>query len=113
MPLEPVDPNYAGEVAERWRYCDGGGEIGMISSVTQTFCGSCTRARLSQEGMLYTCLFATHGNDFRAMLRSGKNDQEIAAYLNSIWSVRSDRYSELRSKATAGRPRIEMSYIGG
>jgi cyclic pyranopterin phosphate synthase len=113
MPIEPADPNYEGEVAERWRYKDGGGEIGVISSVTQAFCSTCTRARLSPEGVLYTCLFATQGNDFRALLRSGKTDDDIAAYLRAIWSVRDDRYSELRSEATAPLPKIEMSYIGG
>jgi cyclic pyranopterin phosphate synthase len=113
MPLEPADPNYTGEVAERWRYVDGGGEIGVISSVTQAFCSTCTRARLSPEGKLYTCLFATHGDDFRALLRSGKSDEEVAAFLRYIWSLRSDRYSELRSEATVPLPKIEMSYIGG
>jgi cyclic pyranopterin phosphate synthase len=113
MPLEPADPNYTGEVAGRWRYVDGGGEIGVISSVTQAFCSTCTRARLSPEGMLYTCLFATHGDDFRALLRSGKSDAEISAFLRHIWSQRADRYSELRSEATAPLPKIEMSYIGG
>jgi cyclic pyranopterin phosphate synthase len=113
MPLEPVDANYSGEVAERWRYRDGGGEIGLISSVTQAFCGTCTRARLSPEGSLYTCLFATRGNDFRALLRSGRSDEEIGAALRAVWNVRDDRYSELRSQASAPLPRIEMSYIGG
>jgi cyclic pyranopterin phosphate synthase len=118
MPLAPVDPNYEGEVAERWRYVEAenggvGGEIGVISSVTQAFCGTCTRARLSPEGMLYTCLFATHGDDFRAMLRSGRSDGEIAACLGIVWGGRADRYSELRSEASAPLPKIEMSYIGG
>jgi cyclic pyranopterin phosphate synthase len=113
MPLEPVEANYTGEVAERWRYVDGGGEIGVISSVTQAFCSTCTRARLSPEGSLYTCLFASRGDDFRALLRSGKSDEEIAGFLRALWSVRDDRYSELRSEATAPLPKIEMSYIGG
>ena len=117
MPLEPADPNYTGEVAERWRYRDGGGEIGVISSVTQAFCSTCTRARLSPEGVLYTCLFASQGNDFRELLRSGRSeaavDQDIAACLRAIWHGRDDRYSELRTEATAPLPRIEMSYIGG
>jgi GTP 3',8-cyclase len=113
LPLEPADRSYTGEVAERWRYRDGGGEIGLISSVTRAFCSTCTRARLSPEGMLYTCLFASQGNDLRALLRSGKADEEIGACLRAIWSVRSDRYSELRTQATGPRPKIEMSYIGG
>jgi cyclic pyranopterin phosphate synthase len=113
MPIEPVDPNYPGEVAERWRYTDGSGEIGVISSVTQAFCSTCTRARLSPEGSLYTCLFASRGSDLRVLLRSGKTDEEIAAYLRAVWSAREDRYSELRSQATTPLPKIEMSYIGG
>jgi cyclic pyranopterin phosphate synthase len=113
LPLEPADPNYSGEVAERWRYKDGGGEIGVISSVTQAFCSTCTRARLSPEGKLYTCLFASRGDDFRAPLRSGKGDEEIGALLRYLWSQRADRYSELRSQATPDLPKIEMSYIGG
>jgi GTP 3',8-cyclase len=113
FPLEPIEPHYTGEVAERWRYRDGSGEIGVISSVTRAFCSTCTRARLSPEGRLYTCLFATHGEDFRALLRSGKSDEEITAFLRGLWSVRDDRYSELRTEATAAMPKIEMSYIGG
>ncbi|MCC6474705.1 MAG: GTP 3',8-cyclase MoaA [Burkholderiales bacterium] len=113
MPLEPVDANYPGEVAERWRYRDGGGEIGVISSVTQAFCRSCTRARISPEGKLYTCLFANHGTDFRALLRSGSSDEEISALLRQVWSARDDRYSELRTQATANLPKVEMSFIGG
>ena len=113
FPIEPAAANYPGEVAERWRYTDGAGEIGLISSVTQPFCGGCTRARLSTEGKLYTCLFATAGNDLRALLRGGYDDAQIAAAIGSIWKVRDDRYSELRSAETAGRDRIEMSYIGG
>ncbi len=113
FPIEPVDPNYEGEVAERWHYLDGQGEIGLISSVTQPFCGGCTRARLSTEGKLFTCLFATSGQDLRALLRGGFDDAQIGAAIGAIWSVRDDRYSELRSAATAGLRKIEMSYIGG
>jgi cyclic pyranopterin phosphate synthase len=113
MPLEALDPNYHGEVAERWRYADGGGEIGVIASVTQAFCSSCTRLRLSTEGKLYTCLFATRGHDLRALLRSNAGDDAIAAALAEIWSNRSDRYSEIRGEATAKLEKIEMSYIGG
>ena len=113
MPLEPVDPNYAGEVAERWRYRDGSGEIGLISSVTQAFCATCTRARLSTEGMLYTCLFATAGYDLRGQLRGGASDQEISDTVAGIWHIRADRYSELRTAETAKLRKIEMSYIGG
>jgi GTP 3',8-cyclase len=112
-PLEAVDPNYEGEVASRYRYRDGGGEIGLIASVTQPFCGSCTRARLSAEGQLYTCLFAAHGHDLRQLLRDGASDEELSRRLGSIWSARTDRYSERRSAATATRPKVEMSYIGG
>jgi len=113
FPLEPVEANYEGEVAERWRYLDGAGEIGVISSVTQPFCRSCTRARLSTEGRLYTCLFATDGHDLRALLRSGHSDAQIAAAIGHLWSQRGDRYSEVRSSHTAGLRKIEMSYIGG
>jgi cyclic pyranopterin phosphate synthase len=113
MPLEPVEPNYAGEVANRWRYRDGGGEIGVIASVTQAFCHSCTRARLSAEGTLYTCLFAAHGHDLRALLRSGATDAELSEAVVDLWRVRADRYSEIRSAAAAGGPKVEMSYIGG
>jgi GTP 3',8-cyclase len=113
LPLEPVDPDYRGEVANRWRYRDGGGEIGVIASVTQAFCRDCTRARVSAEGMLYTCLFATHGHDLRALLRSGASDADITDALGEVWRARSDRYSEIRSSATAAHPKIEMSYIGG
>ena len=111
--LEPVGANYEGEVAERWRYADGAGEIGVISSVTQPFCGSCTRARLSTEGRLYTCLFASQGHDLRALLRGGFDDDQIAAAIGELWRGRSDRYSEIRSSRTAGLRKIEMSYIGG
>lgn len=111
--LEAVDPNYNGEVAERWRYADGGGEIGVISSVTQAFCSTCTRARLSVEGKLYTCLFAHSGHDLRALLRLGHTDEDIAAALGLVWQRRDDRYSEIRTAATARDKKIEMSYIGG
>ena len=113
MPLEPVDPNYRGEVAERWRYRDGSGEIGVIASVTQAFCRDCTRARLSTEGKLYTCLFATHGHDLRALLRAGVSDAELRDAVEAIWTRRGDRYSEIRSSQTARLEKIEMSYIGG
>ena len=113
LPLEAIDPNYAGEVAERWRYVDGGGEIGVISSVTQAFCRDCTRARLATDGKLYTCLFATTGYDLRAMLRDGHTDAEIGSYVAAIWLQRADRYSEIRSENTVALPKIEMSYIGG
>jgi len=111
--LEPADPNYRGEVARRYRYVDGAGEIGIIASVTQPFCRDCTRARLSSEGLVYTCLFATAGNDVRALLRSGKTDDEIASFLRGVWHVRADRYSELRTADTARLPKVEMSHIGG
>jgi cyclic pyranopterin phosphate synthase len=113
MPLVGADGNYGGEVAQRWKYVDGGGEVGVISSVTQPFCGGCTRARLSAEGKLYTCLFASSGHDMRKMLRDGASDDVLAETLSSIWRARSDNYSELRSSATVSLPRIEMSYIGG
>jgi cyclic pyranopterin phosphate synthase len=113
MPIEPVDPSYRGEVAERWRYRDGSGEVGFISSVTQAFCRDCTRARLSAEGQLYTCLFASHGTDFRGLLRGGASDEEISQLIEAVWSARTDRYSELRTAATAKLRKVEMSYIGG
>jgi GTP 3',8-cyclase len=113
LPIEPIDPNYTGEVAERWRYADGTGELGVISSVTQAFCRDCTRARLSTEGKLYTCLFATRGFDLRALLRGGSDDQRISDTVAAIWLQRGDRYSEIRSEHTAKLPKIEMSYIGG
>lgn len=112
-PLEPVDAGYLGEVARRWRYRDGGGEIGVITSVTQPFCGDCTRARLSADGQLYTCLFATGGHDIRALLRSGMTDDALADALRTIWTGRSDRYSELRTLETVDLPKVEMSFIGG
>ena len=111
--LEPVAPNYPGEVVERWRYRDGSGEIGVIASVTRPFCGGCTRARLSADGKLFTCLFATRGHDLRALLRDGASDAEISAAIGAIWRVRSDRYSDLRTAETAALPKVEMSYIGG
>jgi cyclic pyranopterin phosphate synthase len=121
LPLEPAEPNYRGEVAARWRYKDGGGEIGMITSVTQPFCGTCTRARLSSEGRLYTCLFATDGHDLRELLRSGRSDEEIREAVVGIWTRRGDRYSAIRSSLTpgagperdAGAAKVEMSHIGG
>jgi GTP 3',8-cyclase len=113
LPLELLEPNYPGEVARRYRYADGGGEIGVIASVTQPFCGACTRARLSAEGRLYTCLFATNGHDLRALLRGGATDAELGEAISSVWRARGDRYSELRSAETANLPRVEMSYIGG
>jgi cyclic pyranopterin phosphate synthase len=111
--LEAVEPGYRGEVARRWRYRDGSGEIGVISSVTQPFCGDCTRARLSAEGRLFTCLFAVRGHDLRAVLRSGATDEELKSAIGDLWSRRADRYSELRSAATTDLPKVEMSYIGG
>lgn len=113
MPLEPADPNYRGEVAERWRYKDGQGEIGVIASVTQAFCRDCNRARLSAEGQLYTCLFAAKGHDFRDMLRNGATDEEILHKIETVWGKRTDRYSEIRSDNTIPLPKVEMSHIGG
>lgn len=117
MPLEEIEPNYTGETAERWRYKDGGGEIGLISSVTRAFCHDCSRARLSTEGKLYTCLFATSGHDLRALLRTGRSDDEISTAVAHLWRARTDRYSELRTANTEGlqQPvkKVEMSYIGG
>jgi cyclic pyranopterin phosphate synthase len=113
FPLEPVEASYPGEVAQRYRYRDGAGEIGVITSVTQPFCGDCTRARISAEGKLYTCLFAVRGTDLRAVLRAGATDDELRETVAGIWSRRSDRYSEIRTGRTSELPRIEMSYIGG
>ena len=113
FPLEPVEAAYRGEVAQRWRYRDGAGEIGVITSVTQPFCGDCTRARISAEGKLYTCLFAIRGTDLRALLRSGASDDELRDAIAGVWTKRADRYSEIRTERTAELPRIEMSYIGG
>ena len=106
-------PNYRGEVAQRWRYVDGSGEIGVIASVTQPFCGDCTRARISAEGRLYTCLFGLRGHDLRATIRAGASDEQLQDALSAIWGKRTDRYSERRSEATIGLPKVEMSYIGG
>ena len=113
MPVEPLDPNYRGEVAERWRYKDGSGEIGVIASVTQAFCSTCNRARLSAEGSLYTCLFAVKGHDFRDMIRNGATDEELSNEVARVWGKRGDRYSELRSENTVSLPKVEMSHIGG
>jgi cyclic pyranopterin phosphate synthase len=113
LPLEPVDPAYRGEVAQRYRYRDGDGEIGVIASVTHPFCGDCTRARLSADGQLYTCLFAVRGHDLRGLVRAGASDEELAAAIAGIWTVRQDRYSELRTAETADLPKVEMSFIGG
>jgi cyclic pyranopterin phosphate synthase len=117
LPLVQLDPSAPGETAERWGYADGGGEIGVISSVTQAFCGDCNRARLSTEGQLYLCLFATHGHDLRSLLRGGASDEDIASAIGHIWQGRSDRYSQLRGSLApdtgTGKRRVEMSYIGG
>lgn len=113
FPLEAIDPNYPGEVAERWRYKDGAGEIGVISSVTQAFCDSCTRIRLSTEGKLYTCLFTSSGHDLRSLLRDGADDATLAAAITDWWQARTDRYSQIRMAATPTLKKIEMSYIGG
>jgi cyclic pyranopterin phosphate synthase len=113
FPLEPVEPAYRGEVAQRYRYRDGAGEIGVIASVTQPFCGDCTRARLSADGKLYTCLFAIRGHDLRAILRSGASDEELDGAIRAVWERRTDRYSELRTEETASLRKVEMSYIGG
>ena len=112
-PVEPVAAGRSGAVAQRWRYLDGRGELGLVSSVSMPFCGTCTRARLSTEGMLYTCLFADSGYDLRAMLRTSASDEEISFAIARIWQARSDRYSEIRTAETAGTRKIEMSYIGG
>jgi cyclic pyranopterin phosphate synthase len=112
-PLEPVDSAYRGEVAQRYRYRDGAGEIGVISSVTQPFCGDCTRARLSADGQLFTCLFATSGHDLRALIRTGATDAELSEALRVIWTGRGDRYSELRTLDTTELTKVEMSFIGG
>jgi GTP 3',8-cyclase len=112
-PLEPIGANYPGEVAERWRYLDGAGEIGVISSVTQAFCSSCTRMRLSTEGSLFTCLFAQSGHDLKGLLRSGASDDELRDEIAAVWQRRADRYSEVRTAETAKNKKVEMSYIGG
>jgi cyclic pyranopterin phosphate synthase len=113
FPLEPVDPDYRGEVAERWRYRDGGGEIGVISSVTQAFCRDCNRMRLSTEGALFTCLFAQTGHDLKSLLRGGASDDELRDQIVAVWRARGDRYSEIRTAETARLRKVEMSYIGG
>lgn len=117
FPLEPIEANYSGEVAQRWRYVDGSGEIGVISSVTQTFCHECTRARISTDGQMYLCLFANEGFDFKTLLRSGKSDLEIANAVMNTWAARDDHYSEIRGSQTASlsssNRKVEMSYIGG
>jgi cyclic pyranopterin phosphate synthase len=113
LPLEPLQPNYHGEVAERYRYADGSGEIGIIASVSQPFCGACSRARLSADGKLFTCLFAIQGTDLRSLLRAGASDEDLSAAITAVWQKRTDRYSELRSSKTEGLPKVEMSYIGG
>ena len=113
MSIEPIEPNYEGEVANRYRYRDGSGEIGIIASVTQPFCGSCTRARLSADGSLYTCLFATVGHDLRAAIRNGASEDDLSSMIAGVWARRGDRYSEIRSAATTSLPKVEMSFIGG
>jgi cyclic pyranopterin phosphate synthase len=113
LPLEPAEPNYHGEVARRWRYRDGSGEIGVITSVTQPFCGDCGRARLSADGHVYTCLFAARGTSFRERLRDDSSDEAVRMALADLWNGRSDRYSELRSERRLDAPKVEMSYIGG
>jgi GTP 3',8-cyclase len=115
-PMHPVSQNYRGEVAQRWQFDDGGGEVGFISSVSQPFCGACSRARLSSEGKFYTCLFATQGTDLRAPLRDGADDAELLRIIRGVWTGRTDRYSDLREQLRRGEPetkRIEMYYIGG
>jgi cyclic pyranopterin phosphate synthase len=112
-PAEPADPGYRGEVADRWRYADGAGEFGIISSVTRPFCRDCTRARLSADGQLYTCLFAVGGRDVRAVLRDGSTDEQLVAFLADTWRARDDRYSELRAQSTSDLPKIEMFAMGG
>jgi cyclic pyranopterin phosphate synthase len=112
-PLEAIGAQYAGEVAERWRYRDGAGEIGVISSVTQAFCSTCTRARLSTDGQLYTCLFAQRGYDLKGLVRAGASDEAVAQAIRGIWEQRSDRYSEMRTEETARGRKVEMSFIGG
>jgi GTP 3',8-cyclase len=113
FPLASVDANYEGEVAERWRYKDGAGEIGVIASVTQAFCRACSRARLSTDGRLYTCLFANEGYDLRGLLREGYGDDAIGTAIAAVWRQRADRYSEIRTANTARTPKVEMSFIGG
>jgi cyclic pyranopterin phosphate synthase len=112
-PAEPIAAGYRGEVADRWRYADGRGEFGIISSVTRPFCRDCTRARLSADGQLYTCLFAVAGRDVRAVLRDGSTDEQLVAFLADVWRGRDDRYSELRAQSTSDLPKIEMFAMGG
>jgi cyclic pyranopterin phosphate synthase len=112
LPITPAKANYRGEVAKRWEYLDGGGEIGIISSVSDPFCGDCSRARLSATGSIYTCLFASSGHDLRPSLRSG-DANAVREALNKLWSVRGDRYSETRTQVSVIRPKVEMSFIGG
>ena len=112
LPIMPVDANYRGEVAKRWQFVDGGGEIGIISSVSEPFCGDCSRARLSATGSIYTCLFASSGHDLRPSLRHG-NENAVREDLDKLWSARSDRYSETRTQVSVIRPKVEMSFIGG
>ena len=111
--LDPVEPNYVGEVVNRWRYRDGGGEIGVIASVTNPFCGECSRLRLSADGSIYTCLFAHAGTDLRGALRSGAADDELVGIVSGVWEARTDQYSEERSGVSIGLPKVEMSFIGG
>jgi GTP 3',8-cyclase len=113
LPLEPIEPNYRGEVAKRYRYVDGGGEIGLIASVTQPFCGDCTRARLSTDGKIYTCLFASEGHDLRDLMRSGASDEAVNKRIAEIWTAREDRYSEVRFDHTPEARKVEMYQIGG
>jgi GTP 3',8-cyclase len=113
LPLEPLEPGYRGEVAGRYRYRDGSGEVGVIASVTRPFCGDCTRARLSAEGSLYTCLFAARGTDLKGPLRAGETDEQLADRVRRVWAIRADRYSELRSAATERLPKVEMFALGG
>ncbi|MBA2296678.1 MAG: GTP 3',8-cyclase MoaA [Actinobacteria bacterium] len=113
FPLEPVVPSYRGEVARRWRYRDGSGEIGVIASVTQPFCGDCTRARITADGRFFTCLFGLRGHDLRALLREGATDEQLGEAIGGVWTVRRDRYSEVRSERTLDLPKVEMSTIGG
>jgi cyclic pyranopterin phosphate synthase len=114
--IEPLSPNYQGEVAKRWRYVDGSGEVGFITSVTESFCGECTRARLTAIGQVYTCLFAAKGHDLRSPLRAGASDEALTEIITSLWGTREDRYSELRGQVPVdvlAAPRVEMSHIGG
>jgi GTP 3',8-cyclase len=113
LPLEALPSSYRGEVGNRWRYADGSGEIGIIASVSKPFCGDCTRARLSADGQLFTCLFATRGHDVRARIRAGATDDELRAFLGAVWRARDDRYSDLRTEATSTLPKVEMYAIGG